>query len=73
MDRFINPPESELQQVGDKLALPQEAIDGYLANATNPALDNCGECFWLRRDGAFADLVKVIHVARCWIVQSTSK
>jgi len=45
---LINPPESELQQVADKLALPQEAIDGYLANATNPALDNCGECFWLR-------------------------
>ncbi|WP_162348971.1 CorA family divalent cation transporter [Pseudoxanthomonas gei] len=44
----LNPGERELRDLAQRLALPAAAIDGYLGTETNPVLDNCGKCFWLR-------------------------
>ncbi len=43
-----DPDETVLQTVARQFSLPEAAIAGYLGTATNPALENCGPCFWLR-------------------------
>ena len=43
-----DPAEAELRQLARTLSLPENAVDGYLGTATNPVLESCGNCFWLR-------------------------
>lgn len=43
-----DPDETVLQTVARQFSLPDAAIAGYLGTETNPALENCGPCFWLR-------------------------
>lgn len=42
------PSDHDLQQVADRISLPSAAVDGYRGTDTNPTLENCGKCFWLR-------------------------
>lgn len=42
------PDETELARMAERLSLPRAAIDGYAGTDTNPALENCGKCFWVR-------------------------
>lgn len=41
-------PESGLRSIAQRLHLPGGAVESALGNETNPALYNCGTCFWLR-------------------------
>jgi magnesium transporter len=43
-----DPDEAVLQTIARQYSLPEAAIAGYLGTQTNPALENCGRCFWLR-------------------------
>jgi len=43
-----NPDLEALHLVADRLSLPSGAVEGYAGTRTNPALENCGKCFWLR-------------------------
>lgn len=45
---LLNPAEEQLRALAAQLSLPPAAIEGYLGSDTNPCLDPCGNCFWLR-------------------------
>lgn len=45
---MLDPPVEELHRLAEALSLPQGAIEGYSGTDTNPALESCGKCFWLR-------------------------
>ncbi|RZA34185.1 MAG: hypothetical protein EOP92_16965, partial [Lysobacteraceae bacterium] len=40
--------EHELRRIAQRLSLPSDAVASALGNETNPALHNCGSCFWVR-------------------------
>ena len=43
-----DPSEDDVHKLATHLSLPSAAVDGYLGTETNPTLQNCGKCFWLR-------------------------
>jgi magnesium transporter len=43
-----DPSGDEIRELAGILSLPDEAVEGYLGTETNPTLENCGKCFWLR-------------------------
>lgn len=43
-----SPSQSELAHLAQALSLPAAAITGFLGSDTNPTLETCGPCFWMR-------------------------
>lgn len=43
-----DPSEGHVRELASRLSLPSAAVEGYLGTDTNPTLENCGKCFWLR-------------------------
>lgn len=43
-----DPHEEDVSELATSLLLPSAAVEGYLGTDTNPTLENCGKCFWLR-------------------------
>lgn len=43
-----DPREEDVRELAKRLSWPSAAVEGYLGTDTNPTLENCGKCFWLR-------------------------
>lgn len=43
-----DPSEDQIRHLAGTLSLPDSAVEGYLGTDTDPIVENCGNCFWLR-------------------------